>query len=165
MNRKFRLFAIPAAAAVAAATATGVLTTASSASTAASGTTTIHVRELNQHVTYVPIGQLTGSKAQQNQGDYLAFDDPLVNPTNYKHKWGNIEGTCTLVYVSSQNYYCSVNFIFPHGTLSADGTALGTGKVTVVPINGGTGAYQGAHGTARVQLGNTTNDFVLTFTN
>ena len=127
---------------------------------------TLHVQELAQHVTYVPTGQLTGSKAQANQGDYLAFHDPLVKPGSTK-RVGHVEGVCWLTAPKSGLYYCSVNFaIAGQGQIAGTGMFDASGKTTNAAITGGTGAYRSATGTVTLKaLSQTKNDFVFAIDN
>jgi hypothetical protein len=132
----------------------------------ASGPATIHVQELAKNVTYVPVGQLTGSKAQSNQGDYVVFHDPLVKPGTTTTV-GHVDGACWLTAPKTGLFYCSVNF-----SLSGKGQVASTGKfdssgqmTTTASITGGTGSYASATGTVAVKaLSQTKNDFTIDIT-
>ena len=145
---------------VAALLAGGVIAACTSAGAEAGGET-IHVHELVSKLTYVPVQTLTASKSAVNQGDLIAFDDPVVNAATSKTVGYN-EGACFLTDVAASLYECpAVTFVFTGtggyraGTIVAtgyvDSPASGSGKVTMSPLIGGTGAYSGAKGTLEFQ--------------
>lgn len=142
------------------------VTAMSSGGAIAAAPTTIHVQELAKNVTYVPVGQLTGSKAQSNQGDYVAFHDPLVKPGTTT-KVGRVDGVCWLTAPKTGLFSCSVNF-----TLSGKGQIAATGmfdssgqSTTTASITGGTANYSSAKGTVAVKaLSQTKNDFRIDIT-
>lgn len=140
--------------------APAVLVTSAAATTSS---TTLHVQEIAEHVTYVPTGQLTGSKAQANRGDYLTFHDPLVKPGT-THNVGQVDGVCWLTAPKSGLYYCSVNFsIAGKGQIAGTGMFDSSGKTTTATITGGTGAYRSATGVVALKaISQTKNDFVFT---
>ena len=129
----------------------------------AAGPATVHVQELAKHVTYVPVGTLTGSKAQSSQGDYVVFHDPLVKPGTTSSV-GRVDGVCWLTAPNSGLFYCTVNFALNgKGQIAATGPFDSTGKTTTTAsITGGTGTYSSAKGTVAVKaLSQTKNDFVI----
>jgi hypothetical protein len=129
---------------------------------AAAGPTTLHVQELARHVTYVPVGQLTGSKKQSNQGDYIVFHDPLVTPGTAK-RVGWVNGLCLLAAPKDGRFFCSVNFaITGKGQIAATGMFDSSGSTTTASVTGGVGAYRSATGTVTLKpLSQTKNDFVI----
>lgn len=142
------------------------MTAMSSGGATAATPTTVHVQELAKNVTYVPVGQLTGSKAQSSQGDYVVFHDPLVKPGT-STKVGHVDGACWMTDSTTGLFYCSVNFTLSgKGQVASTGTFDSTGKnVTTASITGGTGAYQSATGTVAVKaLSQTKNDFKISIT-
>lgn len=129
----------------------------------ATGPATVHVQELAKHVTYVPVGTLTGSKAQSSQGDYVVFHDPLVKPGTTT-SIGHVDGACWLTAPSSGLFYCAVNFALSgKGQIAATGLFDSSGKTTTTAsVTGGFGAYSSATGTVAVKaLSQTKNDFVI----
>ena len=97
------------------------------------------------------------------QGDYLAWDDPLKDATTGALD-GRVAGICTLVDVESQLYDCGpVTYILAGGSIYIDGLLSGQGKPMTDPIVGGTGKYEGVHGTVTVTaVSATITDHVLT---
>lgn len=157
-----RIWFVAGASAVVA--SSGVVVAAMGGAAAAPPQQTIHVVELDTHDTYVPVGRLTGSKAQSTQGDFITFDDPLVNPGSTTHI-GRIRGTCWLTTPKTGLFFCSVESTFNgKGEIEFTGLYDSTGKTsTITSVTGGTGAYQNATGTAKVKaLSQTKNDFVIT---
>src|SRR4051812_18804899 len=102
--RMTRLMAAAGAVSVAA----GAWAAASRGASAATSTT-LHVQEIANNITYVPVGSLTGSTAQSGQGDYVAFNDPLVKPRTTT-RVGHVEGVCWLTRPKAGVFYCSVEF-------------------------------------------------------
>jgi hypothetical protein len=142
------------------------ITAVASGGASAAGPTTIHVQELAKHVTYVPVGQLTGSKAQSNRGDYVAFHDPLVKPGT-KTTVGRVDGVCWLTAPNTGLFYCTVNFTLRgKGQVAATGMFDSSGETTTTAgITGGTGTYRSATGTVAVKaLSQTKNDFRIDVT-
>lgn len=130
----------------------------------AAAPTSLHVQELAKNVTYVPVGQLTGSSAQSNRGDYVTFTDPLVTPGTTSQV-GRVDGNCWLTAPNRGLFYCSVNFtIFGHGQIAGTGLFDSSGKATTAEITGGTGGYRSARGVVVLKaLSQTKNDFRFTF--
>lgn len=161
MNRRIVRICVAAGAAALCAGAIAVTTVGASAAG-----TSLHVVELAKHVTYVPTGQLSGSKAQANRGDYVAFHDPLVKPGR-TDRVGHVDGVCWLTAPKAGLFYCSVNFtIAGKGQIAGTGMFDSTGKATTASITGGTGAYRDATGTVVLKaLSQTKNDFVFTIDN
>lgn len=160
MKARFWTIAVASAAVAAAAAAVA----ASGGAVAAPPAQPIHVVELDTHDTYVPVGHLTGSKAKSTQGDYITFDDPLVNPGTTTHV-GRVRGTCWLTTPKTGLFWCSVEFTL-NGKGEIDSTGLydSSGKTTTTAsISGGSDTYKDASGTIAVKaLSQTKNDFVIT---
>jgi hypothetical protein len=122
----------------------------------------IHVQEQVTNATYVSIQKLLGSTSGTNQGDYVTFDDPLVQPSS-GHPAGTVMGTCWAENVAATLFFCSVDFILNNGQITVVGPFDATGNTTTsAAITGGTGAYASAKGQATVTaVSSTVNDFVL----
>ena len=124
----------------------------------------IHIQEHVTNATYVPVYTLVGGSGPSSQGDYIAFDDPDFDPNTGQQVGHNI-GVCVLVDASTQIYSCPpvTFFLAGRGQIAVGGEFDGTGNPTTGPILYGTGEFQGASGTVRVQaLNGTVNDFVFT---
>jgi hypothetical protein len=120
-------------------------------------TTTLHFHEPASNSSFVDVGG-----KGTTQGDFLAWDDQLRDVDTGKFV-GRVAGVCTLVDLRSQLFDCSpVTYLLPGGTIYVDGLFSGKGTPETDPIVGGTGKYDGVHGTAIVKaLSATLDDHVL----
>jgi hypothetical protein len=85
-------------------------------------------------------------KHELRRGDHLGFGDTITGDDT-----GIDRGTCTVIATSES--LCSVGVQLSKGTLSAQSLVSlnsGPGSKTLWAITGGTGAYDGARGTAVV---------------
>jgi len=141
----------------------------------AQDTQTLHFQEQATNVTYVPVGTLINSKQAANQGDYVVFEDPLVN--DKKQVIGYNEGECFTTNPTNGTSECpGVTFVFtgahgfPKGSIQGAGIFIGPpdgsqGKDNADPFLYGTGAFAGAQGTLTGrQLSFTLDDWALSFT-
>jgi dirigent-like protein len=123
-----------------------------------STTTILHFHEPAANASFLDVGG-----KGTTQGDYLAWDDQLRDVASGKFV-GHVAGVCTLVDLRSQLFDCSpVTYMLAGGTIYVDGLFSGKGVPETDPIVGGTGKYQGVHGTATVKpLSATLTDHVIT---
>jgi hypothetical protein len=126
----------------------------------AARTTTLHFHEPATNDSFVDVGG-----KGTTQGDFLAWDDQLRDVVTGKFV-GHVAGVCTLVDLRSQLFDCSpVTYVLPGGTIYVVGLFSGKGAPETDPIVGGTGRYEGVHGTATVKaLSATLDDHVITLT-
>jgi hypothetical protein len=119
---------------VAALAATGVLATAGSAQPAG------RTLQLNAHeqptVGFMP-------KGAPRQGDRFGFGDTVTGTDT-----GTDRGVCT--FIGSAQALCTIQVVLSRGTLSAQGLLGQQSHDAKVAVIGGTGAYDGARGTAAV---------------
>jgi len=153
-----KLGGVPTVLAVAGLVATGV--TCPQAAWAAGRT--IHVLEQATNLTYVPVQSLLGSTSATNAGDYIAFDDPLVDPATTA-RVGHVSGQCTLVDVKAGVFTCFVNvFLTGRGEIASQGGYNATGTTGPAPISAGTDQFLGAVGTITIKvLSATSNDWLI----
>jgi hypothetical protein len=123
---------------------------------------TIHVLEQVTNATYVPVQSLLGSKSASNAGDYIAFDDPLVDPVTTA-RVGHVSGQCTLVDVKAGIFTCFVNvFLTGRGQIASQGGYNANGTTGPAAITGGTQEFLGADGMITIKvLSATSNDWVI----
>ncbi len=135
-------------AAVAAALATGAVLAASGSAQAP--VTSLHLTAKTQkHVGFFP-------KGRPRQGDRLGFGDRITGDDT-----GVDRGVCTII--GSKGVLCTVQVQLSRGTLSVQGLVPQRSRNTPVSIIGGTGAYNGARGTALVtDTSNTTSTIDIT---
>jgi hypothetical protein len=94
-------------------------------------------------------------KHRPHQGDRFGFGDKLSGDDT-----GFDRGVCTVV---GANTLCTVQAQLSRGTLALQGLVLQRNKNTPVAVIGGTGAYDGARGTALVtDVNSTTTDINVT---
>jgi hypothetical protein len=118
---------------------------AATGSAQAPATTTLHlVSKSQKNVGFFP-------KARPRQGDHVGFGDRITGDDS-----GYDRAACTIVGTS---LLCNIQVQLSKGTLSAQGIVPQRASNTPVAIVGGTGAYDGARGTALVTdvNSNTTN--------
>lgn len=124
----------------------------------------IHVQEHTTNATYVPISTLVGGPGPQNQGDYVAGDDPLFDPDTGQQVGHDLFG-CWLVDVSNQVISCpNVTFVLTgRGQIAAGGIGNST-TPTIAPVFGGTGEFLGVKGAVTITpvQGETITDYVFT---
>ena len=90
-----------------------------------------------------------------HQGDRFGFGDKTSGDDT-----GTDRGICTVI---GKQTLCNVEEELSKGTLSAQGIVPQTPHNTPVAVTGGTGAYNGARGTAIVnQVNNSTTDITIT---
>jgi hypothetical protein len=118
--------------------ATAALTTAAlmaSAGSAQSPPTTLHLVSTSQkNVGFTP-------KGAPRQGDRLGFGDRITGDDT-----GFDRGVCTIV--GRPQILCTIQVQLSKGTLTVQGMLPERATKTPVAITGGTGAYNGARGTA-----------------
>lgn len=132
-----RRTSITIAAAVAAAASIAVIATSGSAQVPT--VTSLHLTGTAQKtVGFFP------NHGRPRQGDRFGFGDTITGDDT-----GVDRGVCTVIGSSG---VCTVQVNLAHGTLTAQGTTSLShpNKNTPYAINGGTGAYNGARGTALV---------------
>jgi hypothetical protein len=124
--------------------------------------TVIRFRELNTGETYVPVQKLVGTNTAANNGDYLIFQDPLVDPSSAK-RLGTVYGVCLTTDVQKSVFYCpGVTFVFDkEGTLTSAGAIGVPGRAETFGIFGGTGKFSASRGTLRASFGQASNDWTL----
>ena len=130
-----RLFATLTAATAAIATTT-LLAAAGSAQTPA---TALHLVEKTQKA----IGFAPAHAPRQ--GDRLGFGSTISGDEH-----GTSRTVCTVIGKGRFAALCTIQVQFSNGTLSAQGLVAEKSHNAPVAITGGTGAYNGAHGTALV---------------
>ena len=150
---------------------TGAAVLAFAQGTASAKTTTMHFFSKNVSDNfYQANGQLiTNPNAQPAVGDYFISTDLDYTGNAKKHA-----KTAT----ASDNLVCTITTATQgvcDGSIAIGGSLLLANHVTidiasnnpVVPINGGTGQFKGAHGTVTtVEIGNTANsNFTVTYSN
>jgi hypothetical protein len=124
----------PLAALAVAALASAAL--AASGSAKSSPPTTLHlVAKAQRGVGFFPSGR-------PKQGARLGFGHRVSGDDT-----GIDRGVCTII---GRQVLCTVQLQLAHGTLSGQGIVPQVSHDTPVAITGGTGAYDGARGTARV---------------
>ena len=141
---------------------------------AAEGNQTLHFQEQATNVTYVPVQTLINSHQSGNQGDYVVFEDPLVN--DKQQVVGYNEGECFTTNPTTGTSECpGVTFVFtgvhgfPKGTIQGAGIFIGPpdgsqGPANADPFLYGTGAFTGAQGTLTGrQLSFTLDDWTLSY--
>jgi hypothetical protein len=118
--------------------AAAALTTAAlmaSAGSAQSPPTTLHLVSTSQkNVGFMP-------KGAPRQGDRLGFGDRITGDDT-----GFDRGVCTIV--GRPQILCTIQVQLSKGTLTVQGMLPERANKTPVAITGGTGAYNGARGTA-----------------
>ena len=123
---------LPAVAAVAAAAAL----VAANAGAAQTGPTTLHLTSKSQPgAGFTPKGR-PGPGARFGFGDRIGGDDT-----------GYARAVCTIV-PKSQGVLCTIQLQLSKGTITAQGMLPERSRNSPVAITGGTGAYDGARGTA-----------------
>lgn len=138
------------AAAATALTTAAIVATSGSAQTPSS--TSLHLRAANQRsVGFIP-------KHKPHQGDRLGFGATVTGDDT-----GLDRGVCT--FIGAGDTLCTITFHLSRGTLTTEGLATGgPPNKTPFAITGGTGAYDGARGTAIVTVirDPETTDFQIT---
>ena len=130
-----RLFATLTAATAAIAT-TALLATAGSAQAPA---IPLHLVEKTQKgIGFAPTHR-------PRQGDRLGFGSTISGDAH-----GTSRTVCTVIGTGRFAALCTIQVQLSNGTLSAQGLVAETSHNAPVAITGGTGAYNGAHGTALV---------------
>ena len=124
-----------ALAALAAALVTAALVAATGSAQAPAGTTLHLVAKSQKSVGFFP-------KARPHQGDHVGFGDTISGDDT-----GYDRAACTLV---GRSLVCTIQVQLAKGSLSVQGIAPQRAKNTPFAIVGGTGAYDGARGTALV---------------
>ena len=148
--RRFLTVAITVAALVSAVALTSVV------GAEARTTRTIHLIANLTNQTFVSVGTLTGCTTIETgcQGDYLVFNDPLVDPTTDK-RVGTLMAECFLVDATTGTFHCPGPTITLIGRGQIDSDLKYDGSpamnATTGPITGGTGEFFGALGTVRVK--------------
>jgi dirigent-like protein len=136
-----------ALAALAAALVTAALVAASGSAQAPAGTTLHLVSKPQKNVGFFPSGR-------PRQGQHVGFGDTISGDDT-----GYDRGACTIV---GQSLLCNVQVQLSKGTLSVQGIVPQRANNTPMAITGGTGAYDGARGTALVtDHANTTDVTVM----
>jgi hypothetical protein len=121
--------------ALVAALATTAVVAATGSAQAPAGTT-LHLNAKSQkNVGFFPSGR-------PHQGEHLGFGDKITGDDN-----GYDRAACTIVGSSA---LCTVQVQLSKGTLSVQGIAPQRSNNTPFAVTGGTGAYDGARGTAFV---------------
>jgi Dirigent-like protein len=135
-------------AALAAALVTAALVATTGSAQAPAGTTLHLVSKSDKNVGFFP-------KARPHQGDHIGFGDTISGDET-----GYDRAACTLV---GRSLVCTIQVQLSKGTLSVQGIAPQRAKNTPMAITGGTGAYDGARGTALVtDVNSTTTDITIT---
>jgi hypothetical protein len=124
-----------ALAALAAALVTAGLVAASGSAQSPAGTTLHLVSRSQRNVGFFPSGRT-------HQGQHVGFGDTISGDDT-----GYDRGACTIV---GQSLLCNVQVQLSKGTLSVQGIVPQRANNTPMAITGGTGAYDGARGTAVV---------------
>jgi Dirigent-like protein len=102
---------------------------------APAGTTLHLVSKSQKNVGFFPSGR-------PHQGQHVGFGDTISGDDT-----GYDRGACTIV---GQSLLCNVQVQLSKGTLSVQGIVPQRANNTPMAITGGTGAYDGARGTALV---------------
>lgn len=130
---------------IALATATAAIATTAalaSAGSAQTSTKTLHLLgQAQRGVGFSP-------KGKPRPGDRVGFGDKITGDDT-----GSSRGVCTLIGRTSASFnalLCTIQVQLSNGTLSAEGLLPQQAHNTPVAIIGGTGAYNGARGTALV---------------
>jgi hypothetical protein len=135
---------------------------------------TLSFQEQAVNVTYVPVQSLSGAGSTAPPGDYVVFEDPLVNAKG--QTVGYNEGECFVTDAAKGILECpGVTFVFtgdhgfPKGSIQGAGIfiapASGPGPKNPDPFLYGTGAFAGAEGTLTgSQVSSTLDDWTLSFT-
>ena len=131
IGRRSIVLSAAAAAIVAAALAAATGTAQST------GATTLHLVSKSQKHVGFPAGR------RPHQGDRFGFGDTITGDDT-----GFDRGVCTLL--GSRAGLCTVEVHLSRGTLSVQGLLAEKDKNVPMAITGGTGAYDGARGTAIV---------------
>jgi hypothetical protein len=123
---------------------------ATSGSAQSPTTTSLHLIEKDQKT----VG--FGPNHRPRQGDRFGFGSTVTGDDT-----GRNRGVCTAIGTQA---LCTVNETLSKGTLTAQGmVSLSTNKNAPFTITGGTGAYDGARGTALVtDVNSTTTDIRIT---
>jgi hypothetical protein len=109
-----------------------------SAGAAQTGASTLHLTAKNQRgVGFQPAGR-------PHQGSRLGFGDRVSGDDT-----GTSREVCTIT-AKSQGLLCTLQLQLSKGTITAQGMLPERSRNTPVAITGGTGAYDGARGTALV---------------
>ena len=132
MTRMTRMTRTTLAAGVAALATAGVIATSGSAQ-APAGTTLHLVAKSQKGIGFFP-------KHRPRQGDRIGFGDKVTGDDT-----GLDRGVCTVI---GRGLLCTIQVQLSKGTLSAQGMLPQRSHNTPVAIVGGTGAYNGARGTA-----------------
>jgi hypothetical protein len=122
-------------AALAAALVTAALVATTGSAQAPAGTTLHLVAKSQKSVGFFP-------KARPHQGDHIGFGDTISGDDT-----GYDRAACTLV---GRSLVCTIQVQLSKGTLSVQGIAPQRSNNTPFAVTGGTGAYDGARGTALV---------------
>ena len=120
-----------------------------SAGSAQAPPTTLHlVGTPQKNVGFMP-------KGAPRQGDRMGFGDTVTGDDT-----GHDRGICTFM---KGGLVCTIQVQLSKGTLTAQGTVPERSNKTPIAVTGGTGAYDGARGTALVtdQQNQTTVDITL----
>ena len=135
---------------------------------------TLSFQEQATNVTYVPVQSLSGAGPSAPPGDYVVFEDPLVNTKG--QAIGYNEGACFVTDAAKGILECpGVTFVFtgdhgfPKGSIQAAGIFIappsGPGPKNPDPFLYGTGAFAGAQGVLTgSQVSSTLDNWSLTFT-
>jgi hypothetical protein len=131
--------------------ALGAIAIQATAGSAAPAPTALHlVAKSQKHVGFFP-------KGKPRQGDRFGFGDKLSGDDT-----GIDRGVCTII---GHKSLCNIQAQLSKGTVSLQGFVTG-GKASNLPIAilGGTGAYDGAGGTALItDVNGSTTDISITF--
>jgi allene oxide cyclase-like protein len=104
----------------------------------------------NGEHTFIDLGRRSKGPFNPTAGDLMIFSAPLLDESN--KPLGRSEGYCVVADVSHRGEECSYTFAL------GDGQITGTGRTVYahtfsVPVTGGTGAYEGARGSIRFEIG------------
>jgi Dirigent-like protein len=122
-------------AALAAALVIAALVAATGSAQAPAGTTLHLVAKSQKNVGFFPSGR-------PHQGEHLGFGDAITGDDT-----GYDRAACTIV---GRSLVCTIQVQLSKGTLSVQGIAPQRSNNTPFAVIGGTGAYDGARGTALV---------------
>lgn len=136
-----------ALAALAAALVTAALVAGTGSAQAPAGITLHLVSKSQKNVGFFPSGR-------PHQGQHVGFGDTISGDDT-----GYDRAACTIV---GQSLLCNVQVQLSKGTLSVQGIAPQRANNTPMAITGGTGAYDGARGTALVTDHANSTDITVT---
>lgn len=100
--------------------------------------------------TFVDLGRKSRGPFNPTRGDLTVFAGRLADQSG--RRAGRSQGYCVTADPAHRGEQCSYAFVLADGQIAGAGNVV-YGRRFAIPISGGTGAYEGIHGTIRFLVG------------